>query len=329
MMVQEIHSGQLPDFCFPVFLAPMAGITDLPFRSLVLQYGAGLVTSEMIACRDIVTGRLAAQHKSELGFGVERTVVQLAGYDTYWMAEAARLAEANGAKFIDINMGCPAKKVVGGYAGSALLRDLGHALKLIEAVVKAVKLPVTVKTRLGWDETSQNARELARQAENAGIVMITIHCRTRNQFFKGSANWSAIRSIKKAVNIPVIVNGDVTCSFSAQRALEFSSADGVMVGRGARGQPWILAKIANKLFNSPKVASPKGNTFCNMVSHHYEAMLSFYGTSLGSRVAKKHLGWYMDTALTNSYIRKQILTATTPARVLKLLPEAFHSDLSV
>ena len=306
----------------------MAGITDLPFRSLVSEFGAGMVTSEMIASKDMVIRRNGTREKFELGFASEPTAVQLAGRETYWMSEAARIAEANGAKLIDINMGCPAKKVVNGYAGSALLRDLELAVALIEAVVKAVNLPVTVKTRLGWDDTSHNAIELAKRAEDAGIAMITIHGRTRSQFFNGNANFSAVRNIKRAVKIPVIANGDIVDSCSAHQALKLSSADGVMVGRGAQGKPWILAQIASKLFNSPKVALPKENTLCDMVSRHYEAMLSFYGKRLGSRLARKHLGWYMDSAFTNSNIRKLILTADTPSRVLRLLPKAFHPELS-
>ena len=208
------------------------------------------------------------------------------------------------------------------------MRDLELAMSLIEAVVKAVKLPVSVKTHLGLDDTLHNADELAKRAENASIAMITIHGRTRSQFCKGSANWSAIRDIKKAVNIPVIANGDIINSFSAQRALRLSLADGVMVRRGVQGKQWILAQIANKLFNSPRVTSPKGPCLSNIMSRHYEAMLSFSGKSTGSRVARKHLGWYMDAAFNNSNVRRQILTADTSCQVFRLIPEAFHSELS-
>jgi len=306
----------------PVLLAPMAGITDLPFRNLVQRFGAGLVVSEMVASQEMVHARPGTREKAELGFGIENTAVQLAGRDPQLMAEAARLVEANGARIIDINMGCPAKKVTNGYSGSALLKDLDHALTLIEAVVAAVNVPVTLKTRLGWDDDLLNASTLAERAESAGIRMITIHGRTRCQFYKGRADWSAIARVKDAVAIPVIANGDITSSEDARSALRASGADGVMIGRGIQGRPWLLAQIAANLNGASQPEIPTGANLADMAAAHYDDMLTFYGGALGSRVARKHLGWYMDTAATPNDLRRAILTDTNPATVTALLPEA-------
>jgi len=310
----------------PVLLAPLAGITDLPFRSVVSRFGAGLVVSEMIASQEMVQARPSARGKAELGFGIENTAVQLAGREAHWMAEAARMIEANGARMIDINMGCPAKKVTSaagaGASGSALMKDLDHALTLIEAVVGAVKVPVTLKTRLGWDDALLNAPDLARRAEAAGVRMITIHGRTRCQFYKGRADWAAIANVKQVVGIPVIANGDITGVLSAREALRLSGADGVMIGRGAQGRPWILAEIAAALYGmrAPKV--PQGAALADLVSEHYEAMIRFYGAVLGLRNARKHLGWYMDAVGTEPALRRRLLTSKQIDEVLALIPAA-------
>ncbi|CUH62556.1 putative tRNA-dihydrouridine synthase [Thalassovita gelatinovora] len=306
----------------PVFLAPLAGITDLPFRDLVASFGAGLVVSEMVASQEMVQAKPGVRERAELGFEKANTAVQLAGRDPEWMALAARMVEDNGARIIDINMGCPAKKVVNGYSGSALLKDLDHALTLIEAVVDAVDLPVTLKTRLGWDDDLLNAPELAKRAEDAGIRMITIHGRTRCQFYKGRADWAAIRAVKDAVSIPVIANGDICSADDARRAMAQSGADGVMIGRGAQGRPWLLAQVAADLFGHTPPHIPKGRELADMVVAHYQAMLDFYGLDLGLRVARKHLGWYMDAAGTGSGRRRTILTQRDPARVIVELSEA-------
>jgi tRNA-dihydrouridine synthase B len=306
----------------PVILAPLAGITDLPFRRLVARFGAGLVVSEMVASEEVVRARPEARARAELGLGEQATSVQLAGRDPYWMAEGARHVEAQGARIIDINMGCPSKRVTTGLCGSALLRDLDLALKLIEAVVKAVKVPVTLKTRLGWDDTLHNAPDLARRAEGAGIAMITIHGRTRCQFYKGHANWAAIHAVKDAVTIPVIANGDIIDTATARRALRLSGADGVMIGRGAQGAPWRLAQVAHDLYGTPSPKVPEGGSLGRMVLDHYEDMLSFYGRELGLRMARKHLGWYLEEAGL-PHAREAILTSIDPAEVIQLVELAF------
>ncbi len=306
----------------PIALAPMAGITDRPFRDLVRSFGAGLVVSEMVASQEMVQAKPGVRERAELSADVENTAVQLAGRDTYWMAEAARQVADRGARIIDINMGCPAKKVTNGYSGSALLKTPDHALSLIEAVVAAVSVPVTLKTRLGWDDTLLNAAEVARRAESAGVQMVTIHGRTRCQFYKGRADWAAIRSVKEAVTVPVLANGDIIGTDSARQALQLSGADGVMVGRGAQGRPWMLAQISSDLWGAPAPHIPQGGDLIDMVQGHYAAMLSFYGQDLGVRVARKHLGWYMDDARTPTGLRRAVLTSRDPSEVARFLADA-------
>lgn len=324
----QIKIGTIPLFP-PVILAPMAGITDLPFRRIVARFGAGLVVSEMVASAEVMQARPSerAMARAELGLTEAATSVQLVGRDPYWMAEAARFVESNGAQVIDINMGCPAKRVTAqggnGACGSALMREPDLALALISAVVGAVSVPVTLKTRLGWDDDHLNAPEIAARAEAAGVQMVTIHGRTRCQFYKGRADWAAIAAVKSAVRIPVIANGDIVDAPSARAALAASGADGVMIGRGIQGAPWRLAQIAAEIYGTPAPAVPQGADLAHLVLDHYEQILDFYGADLGLRVARKHLGWYLDTA-GDPRARARILTANQPDIVRDLIIQAFE-----
>lgn len=302
----------------PVFLAPMAGISDLPFRELVLGFGAGLVVSEMIASQELAQAkkRTEVHNRAELGLGNGQTAVQIAGREAHWMAESARMVVGLGARMVDINMGCPAKKVTSGYSGSALMRKPDHALGLIEAVVDAVDVPVTLKMRLGWDDDSHNADYIAKRAEEAGVRMITIHGRTRCQFFKGKADWQAVAKVKAAVNIPVVVNGDIVDKASANAAILQSGADALMVGRGVRGKPWLLAELQG--------LRPAVNLE-DVVISHYEAMLTFYGTHIGMLNARKHLGWYLAPLSGGPEMRSALMRIDEPAVVIREL-QAFLGE---
>jgi tRNA-dihydrouridine synthase B len=312
------------------FLAPMSGITDAPFRRLAAVLGAGLVVSEMTASDDLVNGRPMSRLRCEAS-GIGPHVVQLAGCEARWMSEGARVAEAAGADVIDINMGCPARHVTGGQSGSALMRDLDHALRLIEATVDAVKVPVTLKMRLGWDGRSLNAPELARRAEAAGVQLISVHGRTRCQFYKGNADWHAVRAVREAIRIPLVVNGDITTFEQAVSAIEASGADAVMVGRGAQGQPWLPGQIGRRLETGvPEAALPLSEQF-----HHiralYDEICRHYGVRVGLRHARKHLGWALEVAAGCSRApsamlknwRGKILTSDNPQAVHRSLRDAF------
>lgn len=303
----------------PALLAPMAGITDLPFRRAVRRFGAGLVTSEMVASQEMVQAKPGIRARAETG-AAEGTSVQLAGRDPRWMAEAARMLADRGVRMIDINMGCPAKKVTGGWSGAALMREPGRALALIEAVVGAVDVPVSVKMRLGWDADHANAPALARRAEAAGAAMIAVHGRTRAQFYRGRADWAAVGETVRAVAVPVVVNGDIVDAGTARDALRASGAAAVMIGRGAQGAPWRVAQVGAALAGAAPVPAPEASALAELAIAHHEDALSFYGTALGVRTMRKHLGWYLADA--PAPLRRAILTAEAPAAIHALLRDA-------
>jgi len=313
-----------------VLLAPMSGVTDAPFRRQAAALGAGLVVSEMTASDELVHGRPMSRLRCEAA-GIGPHVVQLAGCETHWMAEGAKVAEAAGADIIDINMGCPARHVTGGQSGSALMRDLDHALTLIEATIAAVKVPVTLKMRLGWDDRSLNAPELARRAEAAGVQMITVHGRTRCQFYKGEADWTAVRAVRDAISVPLVVNGDITSFERAVQALEISGADAVMIGRGAQGQPWLPGQIGRQLETGKAEIAPELADQLSHVRALYDEVCRHYGLRIGLKHARKHLGWALEIAAQCSRApaaklkrwRQDILTSEDPHRVHRSLQDAF------
>ena len=308
------------------FLAPMSGVTDLPFRRLAHRFGASLVVSEMVACDRTLLRSEEARLRRE-GEGLDIHVVQLAGRDPDAMRVGVHAAEDAGAHIVDINMGCPAKRVTNGFAGSALMREANLAIRIVEATVKAASVPVTLKMRLGWDHSSLNAPDLARRAEAAGIQLVTVHGRTRCQFYNGKADWRAIRAIKESVKIPVVANGDLVSAADAPKMLEVSGADAVMIGRGACGQPWLVGQTAAAVSGVAAQPAPVGHQLSALVLEHYEAMLSHYGIDKGVRIARKHLGWYLDRLKTSvsGAFRGAILQTDDPRTIRQLLASAFDA----
>ena len=311
----------------PVALAPMSGVSDLPFRRIAHQLGATLVVSEMIASEELVRQRKDVLRRAE-GSDLKPFVIQLAGREARWMAEGAAIAEQKGADAIDINMGCPAREVTGKLSGSALMRDLDHAQSLIKAVVSAVKIPVTLKMRLGWCERSKNAPELAQRAVSEGVKLITVHGRTRAQFFTGRADWAAVKPVVDAVCVPVLVNGDIVTSADAIRAREASGARGVMIGRGAYGAPWLPGQIARTLESGRDPGAPSFSQQGEIAAAHVDEMLRHYGAALGLKNARKHIGWYLVSSGAAETVvkawRKRLCTEDVPAAVLTGLKDFYR-----
>jgi tRNA-dihydrouridine synthase B len=307
----------------PVILAPMTGVTDLPFRRVVKRYGAGLTVSEMIASEAMIRETRQSLQKSLWDESEQPVSLQLAGCEPRVMAEAAKLNEQRGAAIIDINMGCPVRKVVNGWAGSALMRDLTTAAAIIDATVKAVKIPVTLKMRMGWDHNSLNAPELARIAQDLGVKMITVHGRTRCQMYKGEADWSFIRKVKDAVSLPVIANGDICSLEGAREALRQSGADGVMIGRGCYGKPWLLAQVMADLSSGQAVPDPELDEQLETMLGQYDEMLSLYGTRTGVNLARKHIGWYTKGLPGSAEVRNQVNQQEDPAVVTSMLRQFY------
>lgn len=314
----SVHIGPIT-VSEPVFLAPMSGVSDLPFRRAVKSFGAGLVFSEMIASRSVIE-EWRSNVKVDLDYGQEFPMaVQLAGCEPDVMAEAARINVGRGAAIIDINFGCPVKKIVNSYAGSALMRDEDLAVRIIDAVVAAVDVPVTVKMRLGWDENSLNAPSLARRAEQSGVKMVTVHGRTRCQLYNGQADWHAVRKVREAITLPLLVNGDILTPEDAARAMQISGADGVMIGRGCYGRPWMLRDTASHLRGETAPAAPAPQELLSVIEKHYADMLVYYGQKQGVQIARKHLAWYLQDLPGGSDLKPSINKQDDPQAVIDIL----------